>query len=258
MLERLAREPELGGWKGLGLAVQAYQKRAPRGDRGAGRRSRARTRPPADGAPGQGRLLGQRDQARPGRGPARLSGLHHQGRHRPLLSRLRRGADRRAGAIYPRNSPPTTPTRSRPCARWPKARRKLEYQRLHGMGEALYAAAEPPAPVRVYAPVGGHEELLPYLVRRLLENGANTSFVHAFLDERCLTRCGRRRSDDDAGSQSSSPPPLAPPSQLYGASRRNSTGRDISIQSERDALVKAAQARKRCAHAFSACAQSRH
>ena len=43
------------------------------------------------------------------------------------------------------------------------------------MGEALYAALEPPAPVRVYAPVGGHEDLLPYLVRRLLENGANTS-----------------------------------------------------------------------------------
>ncbi len=55
------------------------------------------------------------------------------------------------------------------------------------MGEALYAAAEDrygDFPLRVYAPVGGHEDLLPYLVRRLLENGANTSFVHALLDEK--------------------------------------------------------------------------
>ncbi|HEX8757500.1 MAG TPA: bifunctional proline dehydrogenase/L-glutamate gamma-semialdehyde dehydrogenase PutA [Steroidobacteraceae bacterium] len=62
-----------------------------------------------------------------------------------------------------------------------------EFQRLHGMGQALYDAvrADTPElpPIRVYAPVGTHEELLPYLVRRLLENGANTSFVHHFLNE---------------------------------------------------------------------------
>ena len=61
-----------------------------------------------------------------------------------------------------------------------------EFQRLHGMGEALYAAARAEVatlpPVRVYAPVGTHEDLLPYLVRRLLENGANSSFVHQFLN----------------------------------------------------------------------------
>ena len=61
-----------------------------------------------------------------------------------------------------------------------------EFQRLHGMGEALYEAARADVPqlppVRVYAPVGTHEELLPYLVRRLLENGANSSFVHQFMN----------------------------------------------------------------------------
>jgi RHH-type proline utilization regulon transcriptional repressor/proline dehydrogenase/delta 1-pyrroline-5-carboxylate dehydrogenase len=56
----------------------------------------------------------------------------------------------------------------------------FEMQRLHGMGEALYHAAT--YPVRVYAPVGTHEDLLAYLVRRLLENGANTSFVHRLVD----------------------------------------------------------------------------
>ena len=64
-------------------------------------------------------------------------------------------------------------------------RRGLEFQRLHGMGEALYEAllAElPQAACRVYAPVGGHRDLLAYLVRRLLENGANTSFVSVAAD----------------------------------------------------------------------------
>ena len=63
---------------------------------------------------------------------------------------------------------------------------EYEFQRLHGMGEALYETVRADvlslAPVRVYAPVGTHEELLPYLVRRLLENGANSSFVHQFLN----------------------------------------------------------------------------
>ena len=67
--------------------------------------------------------------------------------------------------------------------------RAFEYQRLHGMGEALYDAVADDArfrnaKVRIYAPVGGHEDLLAYLVRRLLENGANTSFVNRLADDR--------------------------------------------------------------------------
>ncbi|MCB9979690.1 MAG: bifunctional proline dehydrogenase/L-glutamate gamma-semialdehyde dehydrogenase PutA [Rhodospirillales bacterium] len=59
-----------------------------------------------------------------------------------------------------------------------------EFQRLHGMGEMLYRSARKTlnVPVTVYAPVGAHQDLLPYLVRRLLENGANTSFVHHLMD----------------------------------------------------------------------------
>lgn len=67
------------------------------------------------------------------------------------------------------------------------SRRDFEFQRLHGMGEELYAEVIDPAkfdrPCRVYAPVGSHEDLLPYLVRRLLENGSNTSFVNRIVDE---------------------------------------------------------------------------
>jgi RHH-type proline utilization regulon transcriptional repressor/proline dehydrogenase/delta 1-pyrroline-5-carboxylate dehydrogenase len=66
-------------------------------------------------------------------------------------------------------------------------RRDYEFQRLHGMGEELYAEIVDPEkhdrPCRVYAPVGSHEDLLPYLVRRLLENGSNTSFVNRIVDE---------------------------------------------------------------------------
>ena len=60
----------------------------------------------------------------------------------------------------------------------------FEYQRLHGMGETLYdqVLADGLAPVCIYAPCGSHEELLPYLVRRLLENGANSSFINKLLD----------------------------------------------------------------------------
>ncbi|NEL81606.1 MAG: hypothetical protein G3W61_35660, partial [Xanthomonas perforans] len=60
-------------------------------------------------------------------------------------------------------------------------------QKLHGMGDDLYAEVIPAdrlgLPCRVYAPVGSHEDLLPYLVRRLLENGANSSFVNRITDE---------------------------------------------------------------------------
>ena len=64
---------------------------------------------------------------------------------------------------------------------------RFEFQRLHGMGDHLYAEVigkqHLDVPCRVYAPVGSHEDLLPYLVRRLLENGANSSFVNRITDE---------------------------------------------------------------------------
>jgi len=63
--------------------------------------------------------------------------------------------------------------------------RQFEFQRLHGMGEELHNAVlndNPGLHCRIYAPVGAHKDLLPYLVRRLLENGANTSFVHKLVD----------------------------------------------------------------------------
>ena len=105
----------------------------------------------------------------------------------------------------------------------------FEYQRLHGMGEALYRDVLNPEnigrPCRIYAPVGEHEDLLSYLVRRLLENGANTSFVHRLADDEApiseIIRdpVGRMERLEDKEH------PLIPrPSDLFRPERRNSAG----------------------------------
>jgi RHH-type proline utilization regulon transcriptional repressor/proline dehydrogenase/delta 1-pyrroline-5-carboxylate dehydrogenase len=100
------------------------------------------------------------------------------------------------------------------------------------MGETLYAAAEAKygkLRLRAYAPVGGHEELLPYLVRRLLENGANTSFVNALLDERVPAADVVRDPVATVEDQPNRHPRIPVPTALYGATRRNPEGRDYSI-----------------------------
>src|SRR5438093_12279459 len=104
----------------------------------------------------------------------------------------------------------------------------FEFQRLHGMGEVLYetlAAELPQAAVRVYAPVGGHRDLLAYLVRRLLENGANSSFVSVAADpavpiESILERPQNRIGDAHRARQRNIPLPR----DLYGTQRRHSSG----------------------------------
>ena len=96
------------------------------------------------------------------------------------------------------------------------------------MGVALYKAAGCERSVRIYAPVGAHQDLLPYLVRRLLENGANTSFVHSFLDEDVPAE---RIAADPYTLLSAAParhPRIPPPPTLYGTVRQNSRGLDFS------------------------------
>jgi len=110
---------------------------------------------------------------------------------------------------------------------------EFEFQRLHGMGEALYARiveeAEQPLPCRIYAPVGSHEDLLPYLVRRLLENGANTSFVNRIVDEHAPVDEIIADPVSRVRSYSRIPHPRIPlPADLYGAERRNARGVDLT------------------------------
>jgi RHH-type transcriptional regulator, proline utilization regulon repressor / proline dehydrogenase / delta 1-pyrroline-5-carboxylate dehydrogenase len=109
----------------------------------------------------------------------------------------------------------------------------FEMQRLHGMGEGVYreVLADGTVPCRVYAPVGEHRDLLAYLVRRLLENGANSSFVHQLADE--MVSADTLLASPMDGAQ---PPTLPLPPALYGAGRANSTGADLACLAMRAPL----------------------
>jgi RHH-type proline utilization regulon transcriptional repressor/proline dehydrogenase/delta 1-pyrroline-5-carboxylate dehydrogenase len=107
----------------------------------------------------------------------------------------------------------------------------FEFQRLHGMGEALHAWLHETAGrhIRIYAPVGVHEDLLAYLVRRLLENGANSSFVHQLLDE--SVPAGDLVRDPVAVTEAAEPvahPHIPLPPELFAPERRNSRGWNVN------------------------------
>ena len=116
-----------------------------------------------------------------------------------------------------------------------------EFQRLHGMGEALYAALiaeEPTAACRVYAPVGGHRDLLAYLVRRLLENGANSSFVSVAADPSVpIADILRRPQSFIVDAASARHPHIALPRDIYGGARRNSAGVEFGDHASVAALL---------------------
>ncbi len=112
----------------------------------------------------------------------------------------------------------------------------FELQRLHGMGEGVYREVlkNPLIACRVYAPVGAHKDLLAYLVRRLLENGANSSFVHQLADE----SVGMEElliSPLRLDPETSLPLPL----ELYGSARKNSAGLDLTVEPMRAPLLAA-------------------
>jgi RHH-type transcriptional regulator, proline utilization regulon repressor / proline dehydrogenase / delta 1-pyrroline-5-carboxylate dehydrogenase len=115
--------------------------------------------------------------------------------------------------------------------------RQFEFQRLHGMGEELYAEViggdKFDLPCRIYAPVGNHEDLLPYLVRRLLENGSNTSFVNRIVDEQAPIE--EIVSDPVAAVDglATVPHPRIPlPADLFGGERANSRGLNLTDPAE--------------------------
>ncbi len=122
----------------------------------------------------------------------------------------------------------------------------FEFQRLHGMGEELYdelaklekGIGEAPTPVRIYAPVGSHKELLAYLVRRLLENGANSSFVNRIADEQLsLDDLVRDPVAELSQVEPKRNPAIPLPNEIFGTGRKNSAGVDLSDPLVRDPLV---------------------
>ncbi|RZL56606.1 MAG: bifunctional proline dehydrogenase/L-glutamate gamma-semialdehyde dehydrogenase PutA [Sphingomonas sp.] len=125
---------------------------------------------------------------------------------------------------------------------WAGNARDFEFQRLHGMGDGLYErlVRENGYHCRIYAPVGGHRDLLAYLVRRLLENGANSSFVHQLADARL--------SEDEiladpvakiAAVGGARHPSIPLPKDLFAPGHRNSSGLDLSDVATLDATVRA-------------------
>jgi len=113
----------------------------------------------------------------------------------------------------------------------------FEFQRLHGMGEGLYeelakleeGIGETPTPVRIYAPVGSHKELLAYLVRRLLENGANSSFVNRIADDEIAVDDLVRDPVAELEKIQPKRNPIIPlPNAIFGKGRLNSAGVDLS------------------------------
>ena len=148
------------------------------------------------------------------------------------------GDGRPAGASRS-GAPPTAPSGHLPPRTGEGNLRKpfqYEFQKLHGMGDDLYAEVVPAdrlgVPCRVYAPVGSHEDLLPYLVRRLLENGANSSFVNRISDEEVpIDELVRDPVEVVAGFDGIPHPRIPLPVELYrshGIERSNSMGVNLA------------------------------
>ena len=228
LIEHVAGSAALAGWDGLGLAVQAYQKRALPvlrwvEDLGArhGRRLFVRL---VKGAYWDTEI--KRAQERGLSGYAVFTrkvstDVSYLACAQAMLA---------APHIYPAFATHNAQTLSA-VLEMAGARRDYEFQRLHGMGEALYEQVVGPLgrPCRVYAPVGSHEDLLAYLVRRLLENGANTSFVNQVADpDEPIDQLVRDPVATVAALPAKPHPRIPLPRDLYGAARRNAVGVDLS------------------------------
>ncbi|WP_118857292.1 bifunctional proline dehydrogenase/L-glutamate gamma-semialdehyde dehydrogenase PutA [Sphingomonas mesophila] len=249
IFEELAADDSLfaNGWQGFGLAVQAYQKRAV---------------PLIDWVAAVGRKHGRRFMVRLVKGAywdtevkaAQVAGLADY----PVWTRkvatdvsylaCARAMLGASDVIYPAfathnaNTIAVVKAMAGPRAGAPG----FEFQRLHGMGEGLYdelaelerGIGEQPTPVRIYAPVGSHKDLLAYLVRRLLENGANSSFVNRMADDDVpLDALVRDPVAELAALEPKRNPAILLPNAIFGAARRNSAGVDLSDPLVREPLL---------------------
>jgi RHH-type proline utilization regulon transcriptional repressor/proline dehydrogenase/delta 1-pyrroline-5-carboxylate dehydrogenase len=252
LIFQVLADPALAGWNGFGIVVQAYQKRAPC---------------VIDYIVGQARQLGRRIPVRLVKGAywdseVKRAQVDGQGGY-PVFTRkpntdvsylanavrLLRATD----AVYPMfatHNAQTIAAVHRMAQGLVGGARdgdgfRYEFQKLHGMGDDLYAEVIPrerlDVPCRVYAPVGSHEDLLPYLVRRLLENGANSSFVNRITDPAVAVDDLVRDPVDIVAAFESIPHPRIPlPVALYrsqGQQRDNSMGINLANDDQLRALA---------------------
>ncbi|MDR3415067.1 MAG: bifunctional proline dehydrogenase/L-glutamate gamma-semialdehyde dehydrogenase PutA [Nevskia sp.] len=229
VVEVVYRDPSLQGWDGFGIAVQSFQKRAMAViewleglAREVGRRIPVRL---VKGAYWDTEVKRAQEQGLPGY-PVFTRKANTDVAYLACARRLLAARE----LFYPQLATHNAHTVAAVRA-YAGDDRGYEFQRLHGMGEALYQVVreDAPVPCRVYAPVGSHEDLLPYLVRRLLENGANTSFVNRIFDEAVPPE--QLVADPVATVKAlavKTNPSLPLPAELFGASRRNSAGLNLA------------------------------
>jgi RHH-type proline utilization regulon transcriptional repressor/proline dehydrogenase/delta 1-pyrroline-5-carboxylate dehydrogenase len=230
IFEKVFASPALGAWTGLGLAVQAYQKRAihviewlERLAAGIGRTIPVRL---VKGAYWDTEIKRAQEQGLSGY-PVFTRKSSTDVSYLACARRLLEASPHLYAQLATHNAHTVA------WALRAAGDTALEFQRLHGMGDALYAVLAnelSPWPCRVYAPVGSHEELLPYLVRRLLENGANTSFVNRIVDEDASVDeiVEDPVAVTDALEERLPHPRIPLPHDLFGAARRNSAGLNLS------------------------------
>ncbi len=254
LLERLCFEPALAGWNGIGFVIQAYQRRCPA---------------VVDFIVDLGRRSGHRLMVRLVKGAywdgeikrAQLDGLdgypvytrkaHTDVAYIACARKLLAAPD----AVYPQFATHNAHTLAavQQLGAHLDAEDAYEFQCLHGMGEPLYeqvvgATAEGGLgrACRIYAPVGTHETLLAYLVRRLLENGANTSFVNRIADDEVplavLVEDPVRSVEllcAKEGAVGLPHPAIPLPAALYGRRRTNSRGLDLADETTLSSLDQA-------------------
>ncbi len=232
IFEALLCDPDLMGWDGLGLAVQAYQKRAlplisylAQAAREADRRIQLRLVKGAywDSEIKNAQIGGYPDY------PVFTRKSNTDLSYLACAQEMFRHSD----VIYPMFATHNAHSVVAVRAMARESASEFEFQRLFGMGDSLYThiIGEDDVKVSVYAPVGPHKDLLPYLVRRLLENGANSSFVNKLLDRGCDAASivsdpvaeVRGRDGGDHHRHSS----IALPRAIFGQNRLNSLGLDL-------------------------------
>lgn len=245
ILAALMIDPELAGWSGLGVAVQAYQKRAPVVIDGLIALARMRQRRLmvrlVKGAYWDGEIKrcqqdGLEDY------PVFTRKAHTDLAYLVCARRLLAARD----AVFPLFATHNAHTVAAVIELGgPFQRGDYEFQCLHGMGGSLYRqlisaeAGGLQRPVRVYAPVGNHQTLLAYLVRRLLENGANTSFVNRIMDERLSISTLLDDPAYRAAADEGLPHPQVPLPPALHADRRNSRGQDLASDRVRQGFLAA-------------------
>src|SRR5699024_2276365 len=245
VMEPVFKHPSLAGWNGFGLAIQAYQRRTPRvidwlveTARTAGRRWCVRL---VKGAYWDAEIKVAQQEG--------LSGFPVYTR-KPntdvsYLACARDLLDAGADLIYPQFATHNAHTIA--AVHDMADGRPFEYQRLHGMGRELYDEVigedDYGVPCRVYAPVGSQKNLLPYLVRRLLENGANTSFINHVVDEYLPMEQLVGDPCAKVGSIGSiRHPRIRMPIDVYAEVRKNSMGVNLDSELELAALADAVNA----------------